>query len=364
MSDLKVNSILDRSGGDNVSINGVVIRPGFLDNENRIINGAFDVWQRGTSFTTSAYGADRWVNVNVGGTVTMSRQSFTIGEKLGKNNPKFYLRQSCASHTLASHFGNVTQRIEGVESYAGETITVLGWARRSSGAGNASVDVFQFFGTGGSPSSSTFATPVSIPLTTSWEPFAATFTLPSVTGKVLGTNSNDHLGIRFWTSAGSDYNSVSGSLGLQTIGVDFWGIHIRRGTHAPSAALDYVQPELGPELARCQRYFIRWQGVVDGTGFPAIGVGYASSATAALYVISTPVSLRAKPSASFVGTITGTAGASGKNLASITTLYVSSPSGIWMNGSFPTGATWTAGDGGLLYCQNDPANYFQLDAEL
>ena len=111
MSQARVNEILDRNGGTNTTINGVLIRPGIIDNENLIINGAFDYWQRGTSFTASAYGADRWVNVNVGGTVTMSRQSFTFGDRLGDNNPKFFLRQSSSGHTLASHFGNVTQQI-------------------------------------------------------------------------------------------------------------------------------------------------------------------------------------------------------------------------------------------------------------
>lgn len=37
--------------------------------KNRIINGAFDFWQRGASFTTNVYGADRWINVAIGGSV-------------------------------------------------------------------------------------------------------------------------------------------------------------------------------------------------------------------------------------------------------------------------------------------------------
>ena len=81
---------------------------------------------------------------------------------------------------------------------------------------------------------------------------------------VLGTNNNDYLKVAFWTSAGSDYNARTNSLGLQTIGVDLWGIHIKQGTHTTSAVDLYRQPELGPELARCQRYYATGTARFDG----------------------------------------------------------------------------------------------------
>jgi hypothetical protein len=225
------------------------------DPENRIINGAFDFWQRGTSLTSNAYGADRWFNGVSGGTVTMSRQAFTIGDTLGSNSAAVFLRQSVSGQSLASHYAVTQQRIEGVRSYAGQTITVLGWARRSSGAGNMAVEVVQTFGTGGSPSAEVTGIGQPVALTGSWAPFAVTVAVPSVAGKTLGTDGNDRLELLFWTSAGSNWNTRSGSLGLQTIGVDLWGIHIKLGVHTTAAVEMYRQPELGPELLRCQRYF-------------------------------------------------------------------------------------------------------------
>ena len=329
MSTLRTNAILDASGGNTATVNGIPLRPGVLDPENRIINGAFDFWQRGTSTTTGgAYIADRWVNGVGGGTVTISRQSFTVGDTLGTNNPTYFLRQTVSGQTLSSSLGLVQHRIEGVRSYAGQTITILGWARRSSGTGNMAVEIFQDFGTGGSPSSVVLLAPQTVTLTTSFVPFALTFTVPSITGKTLGSNGNDHFGFNFWSSAGSDYNARTNSLGIQTIGVDLWGIHIKVGTHTTSAVDLYRQPELGLELARCQRYF---QLIPSTAGVLA---GRASQTTGVIYGVPLTVPMRGLPSANNPTMTFYAATNSGASSGGSNTLISYSSSGISIMASF------------------------------
>lgn len=266
MSTVRANAILDSSGGNTATINGVPLRQGVLDPENRIINGAFDFWQRGTSQTSVdvTASADRFLNGGSGGTVTMSRQSFAPGDILGSNNPTYFLRQTVSGQTLASHRAEVVQRIEDVRSYAGQTITFLGWARRSSGSGNMAIEFWQSFGTGGTPSADVTGTGQLVTLSGSWAPFAVTTAVPSIAGKTIGSDGNSYLAFEIWTSAGSNFNTRAASIGLQTIGVDLWGLHIKLGTHSTAAVDLYKAPELGPELYRCQRYYqagvVRWDG--------------------------------------------------------------------------------------------------------
>jgi hypothetical protein len=301
MSQLRTNAILDASGGNTATINTVPLRPGVLDPENRIINGAFDFWQRGTSFTGNGYGSDRWVQFSDGGTVTQSRQAFAVGDTLGSNNPTYFLRQAVSGQSASGHYAQTIHRIESVRSYAGQTITILGWARRSSGSGNMAIEVNQNFGTGGSPSSTVIVTPQTVTLTSSFAPFAVTIAVPSITGKTLGTNGNDFLVFNFWTSAGSNYNARTNSLGLQTIGVDLWGVHIKVGTHTTAATDLYKQPELGPELARCQRYYYQIGGDFWGNiNYQQFANGGAATAILATAVMTFPVAMRAAPSLSAI----------------------------------------------------------------
>jgi hypothetical protein len=290
MSTLKVDNIIDSEGGNTTSINGISLNSGMLNSDNRIINGTFDIWQRGTTFTTAGYSADRWSNSFSGGTVTTSRLSFeNSGTVLGTNCPSFYLRQSVSGQTTSAQYAAVVQLIEGARSYAGQTITVLGWARRASGSGNMAIEAVQNFGTGGSPSAQVYIPGQTIPLTDSFAPFAITMQIPSFTGKSLGSAGNDNLQFTFWTSAGSDYNVRSNSLGLQTIAVDLWGIHIRIGAHTTSAVNLYRAPTAADEFIRCLRYYWFTSGI------------YFPSTTAQR--VSFPVSMRtATPIVTWSGT--------------------------------------------------------------
>lgn len=259
MSTIRVNNILDASGGSEATLNGVMLKQGMVDNENRVINGAFDFWQRGTNFDTGTYlgyTADRWVLSRVGGNASIARGTFPLGTTFGSNNPVFYLTYGVANQSAVSDVSYFEQRIEDVRNYAGQTITVMGWARRIFGSGNISLSMIQYFGTGGSPSTAVQASNAQIiSLTTSWQPFALTFTMPSVSGKTLGTNGDHAVYLRIFGSAGSNFNSQSGNLGIQTISADLWGIHIRPGTHTTASVGFYKEPELAQELIRCQRYY-------------------------------------------------------------------------------------------------------------
>jgi hypothetical protein len=272
MSTLNVNTIRNEAGtGAPDFPNGVSIPAtnALPDPENRIINGAFDFWQRGTGAAGSGgyVSADRWRLNSTGGTFSLFRGSFTAGQTLGSNNPAFFGRFGVSGQS-GTQLAFASQRIEDVRSYAGQTITVLGWAKRFDGSGNMFVQAAQNFGTGGSPSATVGVTGATVTLTTDWQPFAVTMSIPSITGKTIGSDGNSYLSLEFYVSNGNI------GLGIQTINVDLWGIHIKRGTHTAAATEFYKAPELGPELARSQRYYyvqptISWR--LCGTSAGGIG---------------------------------------------------------------------------------------------
>ena len=129
---------------------------------NKFINGNFDVWQRGTSFSASGYAADRWKNGYGGGNATVfSQQSFTLGQTDVPGNPKFYSRQVTTSANSASSYATLNQKLEGVRTFAGQTVTISFYAKADA-VKNIAIEPYQNFGTGGSPSSSVFVTPQSL----------------------------------------------------------------------------------------------------------------------------------------------------------------------------------------------------------
>lgn len=220
---------------------------------NKIINGNFDIWQRGTSQTSSGYGsADRWVLGLTGTSDTMSQQSFALGQTDVPNNPKYFMRHVVTTSAGAGNYALVNQRIEGVETLSGQTATLSFWAKADASK-NIAIEFIQNFGTGGSPSTQvdTIGSQL-IALTTSWTKYTVSVSIPSVSGKTLGSDANDWLGLIFWFDAGSTYGSRTASLGQQSGTFDIAQVQVEEG----SGATSFEMRSINEESSLCLRYYI------------------------------------------------------------------------------------------------------------
>ena len=218
---------------------------------NHIINGNFGIWQRGTSFTGSEYGADRWVHSRLGTTHTATQQTFTLGQTDVPGEPDYFCRTVVSSVAGAGNSSNLQQRIENVRTFAGQQATISFWAKADA-AKPISVELIQSFGFGGSPSAdvNTIGT-TKTTLSTSWQKVTVTATVPSISGKTLGTNGDSWLQLNIWFDAGSDFNGRTNSLGQQSGTFDIARVQIEPGPFATP----FEQRRGGAELALCQRYF-------------------------------------------------------------------------------------------------------------
>ena len=224
--------------------------------KNYIIDGTFDFWYEGTSQTSSGYGSDTmWVNSHVGSTKTHSRQSFTAGETFpdGNNCPKYFSRTVVSSVAGAGNYIQKSHRIEDVTRLAGKTVTVSFYAKADASK-NITIELGQQFGTGGSPSSDVVGIdPQKIAITTTWTKYTRTITLPSISGKTIGTNgvNTSSTYLNFWFDAGSTYNSRTATLGQQSGTFDISKIRLEEGT----ADTKYDDRPFGVELSLVDRYY-------------------------------------------------------------------------------------------------------------
>jgi hypothetical protein len=278
------------------------VNPAVYRKNNRIINGNFRIWQRGSSQTGISYGsADRWRVIRDGGSSTLSRQDFVLGAILGGNHGRHFARFGVSGQSLASHRCILQQPMEDVRTYAGQTVTVLGFLRRWSGAGGVAFNLTQTYGGGGSPSGNVPATPVIVTPATNgeWEPFAATIAVPNITGKTIGTDFTDTLTLSMFISAGDNY-SEGGGLGIQTAEFDFWGIHILPGAHPASMALNYRERAQEEELRDCQRFY-NVGNLAAGGGVATKQAGSAGQTNMFNSCHFFPTQMRAIPDVTIVG---------------------------------------------------------------
>lgn len=244
--------------------------------KNKVINGDFGIWQRGTSLTaTNAffYTADRWLSYSYGASATtVSQQTFTPGAApVAGYEGQYFLRVTSSTTQIY-----LEQRIEDVRTFAGQTVTFSFWAKQATAAATSlGTTLVQVFGTGGSTQVNT--TIISgQSTTTGWTRYSGTATLPSITGKTIGTNS---------------YLAIQMSNGSLNNALDVWGVQLEYGSKA--TPFETASGTLQGELALCQRYYIRFQGA----SFEQIGMGFGSDTVYAVISTPLPVPLRTAPSA-------------------------------------------------------------------
>jgi hypothetical protein len=197
----------------------------------------------------------------------------------------------------------LVQVIEDVRTFAGGTVTVSFYAKAATSTlaapAKIAVELSQSFGTGGSPSADVNTYAGQATLSTSWQRYSLTVALPSISGKTIGTAANtSSLKLNLWTSAGTTFNSRTGSLGIQSNTFDIWGVQVERGGYATS----FEERPLQQEIALCQRYFCKTFGInvapasaAGQEGALFAGRSYAASTT--VYVVNWqyPANMRIAP---------------------------------------------------------------------
>ncbi|NMZ15904.1 hypothetical protein HBO08_02580 [Pseudomonas rhodesiae] len=211
--------------------------PSQVYRKNLLINGNLDIWQRGSSgavtVANALYTADRWmVFVPAGVTAQWDKTPFTLGK--GFNGAKWALS---ASFTAGSAGSNIRQRIEGVETGAGQTLTASFYLN-STVEQTCTIILRQTFGTGGnvSPDVDHFQ---DIEVTRDYKKHTVTFNVSSILGKTKGYNNNDYIELIIVSKVSAAHTIVLASAQLEV----------------GSVATEFEKRPLQQELAMCQRYF-------------------------------------------------------------------------------------------------------------
>lgn len=323
---------------------------------NIVINGAFDIWQRGTSFTSVSpfYCADRWQMTRAGAVAggTFSRQLAGVGvpsyscARLSRDSGN----ASTAALWLATSFE--TQRIAELRN---EYVTISFWARAGANALFTGLTATLQYGTGtdGSVATGSFtaqaaAFSASQTLTTSWQLFTITGLVPA---------NATQLGV--WLSY-----TPTGTAGAADY-VEITAVQLEKGQFATP----FERQQIQMTLAQCQRYFARFGGST-GTGYSYLGTGLTTGASLARVGISLPVPMRGSPTVAFstttaVAANTGGAGATfGPFLYQVTAIYWSpnSPMAVFLD--CPTSVSVQVGYPAFAYVMNAVGNFADFNAEL
>jgi hypothetical protein len=336
----------------------------FLAGKNKVINGDFFINQRNTtsSTSTSTYLVDRFRTVltAAAGSVTGSVEQFTAGTApVAGYEAKQYCRIVTAGQAQTTDRAILSYAgIEDVRTFAGQTITISFWAKAATGTPSVAIEFAQAFGLGGSPSATVTAIgSAKTAITTSWARYSFNVSVPSISGKTIGTDPNSSaLLFNIWTSAGSSFDARTASLGLQNVTIDLWGVQVEAGSIA--TPFQTATGTIQGELAACQRYYWRTTGALHTIG----GGGIAGNTTECYIPVNHPVTMRVAPTSIDTANLRLQI-ISNSFAVTSTTISAAAPNLTMVKAYTASGLTATT-QSYQLYTDNSATNHFGLSAEL
>ena len=252
MSRAQLTSTVEQNTGGAVSP--------YVAGKNFVINGGFDIWQRGTSFSGLVYTADRWI-VNYGTSPTVTQSTDVPNSN--------YLYSISVS---GSNYTTISQRIESFNArqLVGKTITLSFWAKQTSGSG---ISVALYYATAVDNFASVTQISSNSPsVTSSWAYYQIQIPASSVVSSVA-----NGLSVAFFGPVGSSTFLLA-------------GVQLEIGSVA--TPFSRAGGTLSGELTACQRYYYREGGDAP---FQGMGQGIATSTTNGNVQITLPVQMRIAP---------------------------------------------------------------------
>jgi hypothetical protein len=200
--------------------------------KNRVLNGNFDFWERGTSQTATGYGsADRWRLVRNVTTSTMSRVAFTAGQTDVPHEPAYHMRNVVVSSAGAASYAFNRHVLGSIRTLAGKPVTLTFWAKANA-VKNISVEWSSYTGNtagvGAATTTGMYATKYA--LSTAWQLITMTVTLPIPAS--VGSDGDDSISFNIWYDAGSNYSNRTNALGQQSGTFDIAQVQLEEGTVA------------------------------------------------------------------------------------------------------------------------------------
>lgn len=256
---------------DSSASTGLRWQPSQAGGKNSVINGGFDIWQRGTSTTSTSAGyftADRWANWIASGTGTLERTTTGI--------PTQFSYGMKYTSSGASGRGRLYHTIETLEAqkYADKTVVLSVYATGTVGK-TLSVALFQSATVDNAYNGSfTSIGSQTITLTGTSTRYSATYTVPS-TAKTLSIQ----------------ISNPSGDLYANTETWTITGVQLEYGS-VPTE-FSRAGGTLAGELQAAQRYYYR----VTADGVRALSSGLVYTTTNSLTQLPFPVTMRIRPTA-------------------------------------------------------------------